>query len=351
MNPDLLGRKVAMEKKIRGASGKNFWDQLTNAHNTMGPLVAELQFLAANPATSGKAIALLHLLYAYKLEAEANEESPGLEEMETDIKGLAEGMNSPREKALLAIVLGELKQFQNPGDTYIDEILDGRSPKVAADQILNETVFAKPEKLEKLLDKKPKKIAKDNDVLMEMTDLLIPKHYSAIEVFQSTGPARRTNQQKVANEVFKIYGSDLPPDATFTLRISDGVVKTYEYNGTTAPYQTTFFGLYDRYYSHDQKAPWALHERWQNPTMDLLKTPMTFVCTADITGGSSGSPVINRKQEFVGLAFDGNIESLPGSFIFDDEKNRTVAVHAGGIVASLRYIYKADRLLSELLRN
>ncbi|HJW31709.1 MAG TPA: S46 family peptidase, partial [Saprospiraceae bacterium] len=153
---------------------------------------------------------------------------------------------------------------------------------------------------------------------------------------------------KVVGEVFKVYGDALPPDATFTLRLSDGVVKGYDYNGTTAPVKTTFFGLYDRNQSADGKDPWALPERWNNPPLDLLKSPLDFICTADIIGGNSGSPIINVKREVVGLVFDGNIESLPGKFIFDEKANRTVAVHVGGIVAALRYIYKADRLVSEL---
>ena len=86
-----------------------------------------------------------------------------------------------------------------------------------------------------------------------------------------------------------------------------------------------------------------------DPPMDLLKSPMNFINTCDIIGGNSGSPVVNMKRETVGLVFDGNIESLPGKFIFDEKSNRTVAVHAGGIVAALRYIYKADRIVSELL--
>lgn len=84
--------------------------------------------------------------------------------------------------------------------------------------------------------------------------------------------------------------------------------------------------------------------------MELLKSPLNFVCTADIIGGNSGSPVINAKQEVVGLVFDGNIESLPGYFIYDNTYNRTVAVHAGGIAAALRYIYKADRIIGEITR-
>jgi hypothetical protein len=350
-NPALFGRKVAMEKKIRSMSGQNYWDQITTAYDAMGPQLGELQLLSPDPENRGSTITLLHVLYAYKTLAEENEEAPDLEAMEEEIKSLSAELNTPEEQMLLATTLRQLKQFADPGDTYIDEILDGNTPEVAAKEILDETCFAKPQKLEKLLDKKPKKIANEKDVLMDMADVLMPKHYAAVEYFQSTGPARRANEQKVVSEVFKVYGTNLPPDATFTLRISDGVVKTYEYSGTIAPYKTTYFGLYDRHYSHDLTNPWALPARWQNPSLDLLKSPVTFISTADITGGNSGSPVINKEQELVGLAFDGNMESLPGNFIFDEEKNRTISVHAGGIIAALRYVYKADRLLTELLQK
>ncbi|MFZ1704184.1 MAG: S46 family peptidase, partial [Saprospiraceae bacterium] len=111
---------------------------------------------------------------------------------------------------------------------------------------------------------------------------------------------------------------------------------------------TTYFGLYDRYYSHQQKFPWALPEKWQNPPIELLKYPFNCISTNDIIGGNSGSPLINKNKEIVGLIFDGNIESLPGNFIFDEEFNRTVSVHSGGIYGALKYIYKADRIIQEL---
>ncbi|HPQ22044.1 MAG TPA: S46 family peptidase, partial [Saprospiraceae bacterium] len=110
----------------------------------------------------------------------------------------------------------------------------------------------------------------------------------------------------------------------------------------------TYFGLYDRYYSHNKVFPWNLPERWLNPSLDLLMSPMDCISTNDIIGGNSGSPLINKNREAVGLIFDGNIESLPGNFIFDEVGNRTVSVHAGGIYAALKYIYKAERLVNEL---
>ena len=159
---------------------------------------------------------------------------------------------------------------------------------------------------------------------------------------------RKDLEAKVANEAFKVYGTSLPPDATFTLRISDGVMKAYNYNGTTSPVFTTYYGLYDRHYSHNQEFPWGLPDRWMNPPHEFMKTRFNCVSTNDIIGGNSGSPLINAKGEAVGLIFDGNIESLPGNFIFDEEANRTVSVTSSGIYAALKYIFKADRIVQEL---
>ncbi|HVO74952.1 MAG TPA: S46 family peptidase, partial [Ignavibacteriaceae bacterium] len=139
---------------------------------------------------------------------------------------------------------------------------------------------------------------------------------------------------------------------TFTLRISDGIVKGFPYNGTVAPPIVTFYGLYDRYYSFSEESPWDLPKRWQNPPANLnLEIPFNFVSTNDIIGGNSGSPVINEKAEIVGLAFDGNIQSLPGSFIFREEENRMVAVHSLGMTEALKNVYNAGRLTDELLNG
>jgi hypothetical protein len=141
----------------------------------------------------------------------------------------------------------------------------------------------------------------------------------------------------------------ISPDATFTLRIADGTVKKYEYNGTIAPPITTFYGMYDRYYSFGKHDPWKLSERWVNPpALFKMNTPLNFISTNDIIGGNSGSPVINKDLQLVGLVFDGNIESLPGNIIYDDKKNRSVSVHTSGILEGLEQIYKAERITKEL---
>ncbi len=128
------------------------------------------------------------------------------------------------------------------------------------------------------------------------------------------------------------------------------MVKGYQYNGTEAPAFTTFHGMYDRHYSHADREDWELPERWlAAPATFDRSTPLNMVTTNDITGGNSGSPMINTKREVVGLIFDGNIESLPGEFVYTTETSRAISVHSAGILEALRHVYGADRIVGELL--
>ena len=156
---------------------------------------------------------------------------------------------------------------------------------------------------------------------------------------------------RLAQALFAAYGTQLPPDATSTLRISDGVVKGYEYNGTLAPPFTTFFGLYDRASAFGNEMPFTLPETFAERREHVnMATRFNMVTTNDITGGNSGSPMIDREARVVGIAFDGNIEQLPNQFLYDDAAGRTVAVHSAGILEALRSAYQAQRVVDEILR-
>ncbi len=148
---------------------------------------------------------------------------------------------------------------------------------------------------------------------------------------------------------FEVYGRSVPPDGTSSPRITDGVVTSYNYNGTVAPPYTTFFGLYDRYNSHGPGSEWDLPQRWRTPPPGLsLGTPLNFISTADTYGGNSGSPAVTPQLELVGLNFDRNIEGLSRDFIYLPERGRNIMVDVRAIRAALDHVYDADRIVLEL---
>jgi hypothetical protein len=157
--------------------------------------------------------------------------------------------------------------------------------------------------------------------------------------------------QKISAARFAVFGRNVYPDANSSLRISYGRVLGYEEDTTLVPYKTTYSGLYDRAASFDEKVPYDLPARWRDGRAKLdLTTPMNFVYTADTIGGNSGSPVINRNAEVVGLNFDSNIQKLPNRYWYVDEADggRAIAVHSAAIIEALRKMYGAEKLAAEI---
>ncbi len=170
--------------------------------------------------------------------------------------------------------------------------------------------------------------------------------------YQSAMAGLMARQEQISEQLgrarYAVYGTDVPPDATFSLRIADGVVRGYPYNGTVAPPYTTLYGVYDHYYSYGPGTAWDLPDSWLPPPPNLkLETPINFASTNDTIGGNSGSPVVNTDLQFVGVLFDGNIESLSGDFIYSTERSRSISVDARGILQALSAVYGADRLVEE----
>ncbi len=233
-----------------------------------------------------------------------------------------------------------------PDHPFVQDVLGGRTPEGAAAVIMANTVLVDSASTAQAVSSNT--LSQDDPAIVlagSMIQLLAP----AQQVQASVAPQEQEILSKLGQAMFDIYGTAVPPDATFSLRIADGVVKDYEYNGTIAPVHTTFFGMYDHYYSYGPDTDWALPDRWVTPPSSFdLATPLDFVSTADIIGGNSGSPVIDRNLNVVGLIFDGNIESLPGDYIYLPEKNRAVAVDVRGILEALSDVYGADRIVREV---
>lgn len=349
-DPYLMARKAAFEKQFKAeAQKKNIpiktWDDLAATTAELRKLFNDNTYLSPNPLLKGDVLAFAQNLTQY---GEMVTTRPQMAEQARALMVAPTIKSRSLEEAYLAAHLAEAQAALGPNDPYIQAALGGRPPKEAAAYLLKNT---------KLLDKKYVDdlvtrgggITSDSDPMLVVARAAMSRYMAASRQVRPLQQQQAVLRSQLGRYLYDIYGTSVPPDATFSLRINDGVVRGYPYNGTQAPIITTFAGLYDRNYSFGDKDPWKLPARWKNPPAELLKQPMCFISTNDIIGGNSGSPMINKNREAVGLVFDGNMESLPGSFIFVPDANRSISVHAGGMIAAMRYIYKADRLVKELV--
>ena len=247
-----------------------------------------------------------------------------------------------------ALNLGEEKLGKD--DPYVQAILHGGPVDATVDSLVDGTKLGDVASRKALIDGGEAAIASSTDPMIVAARRVDPIVRESQRKMRDTVSSVLTPAgEKLGKARFLVYGKDAYPDATFTLRLSYGTVDGYQYNGTIAPPVTTFYGLYDRADSFGDKSPFDLTPKEEAGLSKLdLSTPLDFVSTGDIIGGNSGSPVVNREGELVGLIFDGNIESLAGDFEYDGTKNRAVAVHSAGMIEGLRKLYGANALADEL---
>ncbi|HEY2469564.1 MAG TPA: S46 family peptidase [Terracidiphilus sp.] len=247
-----------------------------------------------------------------------------------------------------ALNLGEEKLGKS--DPYVEAVLRGKPVDSSVDALVDGTKLGDAAFRRQLMDGGEAAIASSTDPMIEAARRVDPiVRESQRRIRDTISSVLTPAGEKLGKARFLVYGKDVYPDATFTLRLSYGTVDGFPYNGTIAPPITTFYGLYDRAYSFGDKAPFNLTSKEEAGRDKLdLSTPLDFVSTGDIIGGNSGSPVVNRKGELVGLIFDGNIESLAGDFVYDGTRNRAVAVHSAGMIEGLRKLYGANALADEL---
>jgi hypothetical protein len=235
-------------------------------------------------------------------------------------------------------------------DPLVQKVLDGKSPRERAAVLIEGTKLKSVEDRKKLFEGGEKAVKASQDPMIALAELVDPESRALRKRMETeVDEPKRSAYADLANAKFAIEGTNTYPDATFTLRLAFGTVKGYEENGKHVPFETTFAGLYERSKENNDKPPFDLPPRWVEKKDKLdLKTPLNFVCTADIIGGNSGSPVINRNAELVGIIFDGNIQSLVLDFVYTDKVARAVSVHSAGIIEALRKVYAADNLADEL---
>ena len=344
-------QKVAANADWQSQFG-NAWDEIASATAKETALEPQLLFRRTDSTLSGFAVSLVTL--ATEVKKPDAERLPGYHE--SQLEGLKFRLSSPApvypglEIARMTGSLQEALAELGPDDPWVKAVLDGRTPLVAARYYIDGTKMADPATRKALLDGGQSAIEASTDPLILLARKLDPMSREMNKTLDEQINSVLTQAgEKLGKARFLVYGKERYPDATFTLRLSYGTATGYPMNGTIAPYKTTMYGLYDRSASFDNSVPFNLPPRWVDGKSKLdLKTPMDFVTTNDIIGGNSGSPVINRNAELVGLIFDGNIESLAGDFVYDGTRNRAVAVHSVAMIEALRKLYGADKLADEL---
>lgn len=251
------------------------------------------------------------------------------------------------DQEMIRLRLEELQEALGMQDPTMRSLLGGLSIDSLAASVVTATALKDSAGFALLLEKG---YLGSGDPTVPVISALAPLYFTAQQQAESFQNREDLLVAELAALRFALYGTDVPPDASFSLRLSDGRIQGYVYNGTHAPAFTTFYGLYDHFHAYrTTSASWDLPERWLDPpdTFDL-STPLNLVSTNDIVGGNSGSPLLNQDLEIVGLVFDGNIESLPNVYVFSDHTARAVSVDVRAILASLQYIYKAERIVEEI---
>ena len=358
-DPELIARRQKSEDALRQVIVEN--DSLSALYRNIFRDLAEMQ--RSKEAVSAQSAAftlfstelmtshiLLRALYGYVHDILKQRGAPQdqLDELIADAREIADWPVSV-EKEYIKERLLELQEGLGPNHPSMIKLFLDTTPEKLADSVATHTIIADSARFDSLLQHG---YLGSRDVSVPLIQSIAPLFFSLGQQLSAFEEREQSLNAALGRAQFAVYGHVVPPDASFSPRISDGIVAGYEYNGTRAPAFSTFYGLYDRAYSHEAREEWLLPESWQNPPTDFdLSTPMNLVSTNDITGGNSGSPLLNKDLQLVGLAFDSNIDALPNEYLFLDTAGRAISVDSRGMIQALELIYKADRIVAELRRG
>jgi len=365
LDKTIMDSKAADEAKLRAAfkaDPKNSgaadpWDEIAQAMKLQRSIYPNLVYLERMRGFGG------HLAMTARslVRAAAERPKPNQERMrefrDTNLPSYEQMLFStePIYKSLDAVLLtdslSEMQDALGPDNPEVQTVLQGKTPVEAAKDLITNTKLDDVAVRKQLYEGGQAAIDASTDPLIVAMRALDPAARAARKQFEDeVDSVARRDGTIVAKARFAQSGFAQSPDATFTVRLSYGAVKGYQENGKAIPFATNIGGAYEHAAEHNSQWPYNLPESWMKAKADLdLKTPLNFVSTADIIGGNSGSPTVNRKGEVVGIIFDGNIQSLPGMFAFSDAQARAVSVDSRGIQEALRKIYGATALADELL--
>lgn len=255
------------------------------------------------------------------------------------------------EQVKLADEISILVEKRGANDPLVEEILAGKSPRQRAAELVTKTKLISVEQRQRVLDAGQKAIDESTDPLILLARSLESEYRRLRAANEEIAETERQAYALVTEGTNQVKGTGGYPDATFSLRLAFGVVSGYVEDGMSIQPTTDFEGGYAHAEAHAGQVDFDLPDSWMDAKSKInLNTQLNFVCTADIIGGNSGSPVVNRKGELVGLIFDGNIQSLTSDYLYTDQQARAVSVSGVGIIEALRTIYSAGNLADQIGR-
>jgi hypothetical protein len=361
----LIARKQKEEDALRKSIAANperqkmygdAWDAIAKAHQTYPTYIRDRRIFEQAAGFNSTLFAFARAL----VRLAAENQKPNAERLPeyTDARraSLELGLYSPApihedfEKLKLTDSLGFMVELLGADNALAKQVLAGKTPEARAEELITGTKLKDPAYRKELAAGGAKAIEDSTDPMIVVAREIDAKARELRKRYESevTG-VERANYAKIARALFETEGTNLYPDATFTLRLSYGTVSGYMENGKKVAPFTTLGGLYARSEQFKRQFPYNLPQRWTDKKSALnLDTPFNFVSTNDIIGGNSGSPTINQNGELVGLIFDGNIQSLVGDFMYDGSVNRAISVDSRGMLEVLKKVFNANEIVAEL---
>jgi hypothetical protein len=348
-----LRERVKSDQKLAGTVG-NAWNDAAAAQERYRQIYDRYLYLEGGAGFNSKLFSYARTLVRSAAERTKANEQRLREFADSNLPKVSSSLLATTplypdfEQVTLSFSLDKLREALGPDDSIVRKLLSKESPDSLANKLITETKLGDPAVRKALWDGGGAAIASSNDPMIVLARDIDEESRTVRKIFEDEVQAPVASaQERIAKARFAVYGTNTYPDATFTLRLSYGAVEGWMEKGQRVEPFTRLSRLYERPTGKD---PFRLPQAWLDARDRLdMNTPFCFVTTNDIVGGNSGSPLVDTQGRLVGLAFDGNIHSIAGSFWYDGTMNRTVAVHPSIIITALKDVYGAGDLAKELL--
>ena len=356
-NPTIMAKKQQSETELLAAVKRNpktreqasAWEEISRLQEEQAKTLGTISTFRSRLYDIAETLVLM-AAEDQKPSAERLREfrDSARESMEQDLYSTAP-IYADLEQVKLADEIARLVEKRGGDDELVIKVLAGKSPGDRAAELVGNTKLFDVDSRKVIASGGAETVANSDDPMIQLAKLMEPELRKYREHSEELAERERQAYAQISEATVAVQGTGTYPDATFTLRLAFGCVRSYQENGKTIPAWTTMGGAFEHETNHAAKDDWKLPKSWHDAREKMEpSTPFNFVCTADIIGGNSGSPVINRKGEFVGIIFDGNIQSLTSNYLYSDEVARAVSVSGAAIREAMRVVYGAEKYAQEL---